>query len=76
MLLESALTSLRIILAQYVLKKPIWDCLVADFVSLLKDAENSATDIASKAAGKVVFSKLMATVNSRLHVKTHSFYMP
>lgn len=52
---ESAPTSLRIILAQRVLKKPIWDCLVADFVSLLKDTEISATDTASKAVGKVVF---------------------
>lgn len=44
MLLESALTSLRIILVQYVLKKPIWDYLVANTVSLLKDTENSEKD--------------------------------
>lgn len=52
MLLESALTSLRIILVQYVLKKPIWDYVVANFVSLLKDTENSEKDTDSKAIRK------------------------
>lgn len=61
---------------QYVHKRPIWDCLIADFGSVLKDTEDSATVSTTKAVGKVVFSTLMATVNSRLHVKTHSFYMP
>lgn len=75
MLLESALTSLRIILVQYVLKKPIWDYLVANTVSLLKDTENSEKDTDSKAIRKG-FRKLMATVNNRFHCKTHSFHMP
>lgn len=76
MLLESALTSLRIILVQYVLKKPIWDYLVANFVSLLKDTENSAKNTGSKAIRKSFIPKLMAMVNSRFHCKTHSFHMP
>lgn len=75
-LLESTLTSLRIILVQYVLKKPIWDYLVANFVSLLKDRENSAKDTDSKADRKGFIPKLMAIVNSRFHCKTPSFHMP
>lgn len=70
MLLESALTCLRITLVQYVLKKPIWDYLVANFVSLLKGTENSAKDIDSKAVRKDFIPKLIASVNSRFHCKT------
>lgn len=70
MLLESALTCLRITLVQYVLRKPIWDYLVANFVSLLKDTENSAKDIDSKAVRKGFIPKLIALVNSRFHCKT------
>lgn len=66
-LLESTLTCLRIILVQCVLKKPIWDYLVANFVSLLKDRENSAKDTDSKADRKGFIPKLMAIVNSRFH---------
>lgn len=73
---ESTLTSLRITLVQYVLKKPIWDYLVANFVSLLKDTENSAKDTDSKADRKGFIPKLMGILNSRFHCKAHSFHMP
>lgn len=76
MLLGSTLISLRIILVQYVLKKPIWDYLVANFVSLLKDTKNSAKDTHSKAVRKGFIPKLTAMANSSFHCKTHSFHMP
>lgn len=76
MLLESTLTSLGIILVQCVLKKLIWDYLVANSVSLLKDRENSAKDTDSKADSKGFIPKLMAIVTShRFHCKTRSFHM-